>query len=634
MEKPTRAIRTRRAPSPARHAPGEPGTPGGPLSASSGSQAPHFATPKEHPLSDSAPCGTTVREDADAKLRQAAIVFDSTHEGMVITDPQASVIAVNPAFCVITGYAEAEVIGRNMRVLKSGRQGPEFYREMWNSLLTVGRWHGEIWNRRKNGEIYPQWATLSAVRDQEGGLINYVGVFTDITRLKRSEAQFEHLARHDPLTGLPNRLVLQSHLEKSIARAERSHECCAVLFLDLDRFKYVNDSRGHTAGDELLCLASRRIAERIRSADTLVRMGGDEFVLLLDDLAGPENAAAVATSIIDQFRSPFVLADGFEVYIGASIGISLCPHDGTNADKLIQFADGALYQAKRSGRGTYRFYDTSMTVAANARIEIETQLRHALERDEFLLHYQPLVSMSDGRIVSVEALVRWQHPAKGLVPPDQFIPVAEETGLIAPLCDWVLRTACRQMQKWIAGGSTLEAVAVNVSPRQLQQHDLIERLQTILAETGLSPHRLELEITETALLEQEAVDSKLPLLRALGIRISLDDFGTGYSSLAYLSRCAIDKIKIDRSFVHDMSSSASAMQIITAIIALAKSLKVEVVAEGVERQAQLALLRRLGCDAAQGFLFGRPVPADQLDTMRRASLGTARHLPRAAKVAV
>ena len=575
-----------------------------------------------HLLSDSSLRGTTVREVADSKLRQAATVFDSTHEGVVITDPQGGITAVNPAFCTITGYAEVEVLGRNMRILQSGRQGPEFYREMWNSLLTVGCWRGELWNRRKNGEIYPEWVTLSAVRDDKGALINYVGVFSDIARLKQSEARLEHLAYHDPLTGLPNRLVLLSHLEKSIARAKRNQKCCAVLFLDLDRFKYVNDSLGHTAGDELLCLVSRRLSERIRNADTLARMGGDEFVMLLDGVTGPENAASVAQSIIDQFKLPFFLADGFEVSAAASIGISLFPHDGEDAHKLIQFADGALYQAKEGGRGTYRFYDVALTAAADARVEMETHLRHALERNEFVLHYQPLVSIADARVTGAEALVRWQHPTKGLVPPGQFIHIAEETGLIVPLGHWVLRTACLQMQKWISEGTTLQSVAVNVSPRQFQQSDLCERIQSVLAETGLPPQRLELEITESTLLDHAKVESKLATLRALGIRISIDDFGTGYSSLAYLSRCSIDKLKIDRSFVSDISNSVTAMQIILAIIALAKSLKLEVLAEGVEDEGQLTLLRTLGCNTAQGFLFSRPVPADQLYTLPHHSGGS------------
>jgi diguanylate cyclase (GGDEF)-like protein/PAS domain S-box-containing protein len=560
----------------------------------------------------------TARKRGEAKLRQAATVFTSTHEGVVITDPKCCITAVNPAFCTITGYAEEEVLGRHIDMLRSDRQGPEFYREMWGSVEGDGYWQGEIWNRRKNGEVYPEWLTLSAVRDDKSVVISYVIVFSDITHVKQAHARLEHLAHHDALTDMPNRVVLLSHLEKAIARANRSGNRCAVLFLDLDRFKNVNDSLGHPAGDELLVLVARRLHQRMRCADTVARVGGDEFLLLLDEVAKPEDAALVAQSLIDQFRDPFVVSGGHRVYVGASIGISLFPDDSQVGNQLIQYADAAFYQAKDAGRGTYRYYTAALTLAANARLEMEAHMQRALERNEFLLHYQPLVCVADHRVKGVEALVRWLTPNRVLMPPGQFIPLAEETGLIVPLGDWVLRAACTQMQKWVASGTAIQTVAVNLSPRQFHQADLYERIREILAETGLAPQRLELEITEGALMDHTGRTlSKLAALKALGVKLSIDDFGTGYSSLAYLKHFSIDKLKVDQSFVRDITLDGAGMEITTAIIGLAKSLKVEVLAEGVETETQLDFLRTQRCDSAQGYLFGRPVPSHELQTSDR-----------------
>jgi diguanylate cyclase (GGDEF)-like protein/PAS domain S-box-containing protein len=558
----------------------------------------------------------------EARLRQAATVFTNTQEGVVITDPAGTIFAVNPAFCMITGYDEAALIGQNMRLLQSGQHDAAFYRGLWKSVAEAGFWQGEIWNRRRNGELFPELLTISSVRDEDGNLTNYVGTFTDITGIKKSKSELEHLAHHDALTDLPNRLLLLSRLEHAISRAKRHDSKGAVLFLDLDRFKNVNDSLGHPAGDELLLAVAKRLGKRMRDSDTLARLGGDEFVVLLEEIPGPQTAANVAQALLAHFAEPFELSNDQEVYIGTSIGISIFPDDSDKSNELIQHADAALYQAKNDGRGVYRFYTAALTEAANARLAMERDLRRALERDEFILHYQPLVSISDRRICGVEALVRWQEPTRGLIPPSSFIPIAEETGIIVPLGDRILRMACRQMKRWVDLGLSLKTIAVNLSPRQFQQEDLAEQISAILVETGLDPRYLELEITEGALLGDTLEnEQKLASLKALGLRIAIDDFGTGYSSLAYLKRFPIDKLKIDQSFVRDIPDDVADKEIAAAIIAMAKNLHLEVLAEGVETEQQYSFLRNLACDTAQGYLFSRPLPPDRLTELVMNSAG-------------
>lgn len=555
----------------------------------------------------------TERHQAAERLRQAATVFTSTQDGVVITDLEGRILTVNRAFTVITGYHENEVLGRNTSLLQSGRQDRSFYQDMWQTIRTAGYWQGEIWNRRKNGEIYPEWLTVSTVRDEKGEAVNYVGVFTDISRVKHSEAQLEYLAHHDSLTDLPNRLQLLSRLHHALERNRRKGGRGAVLFLDLDRFKNVNDSLGHPAGDELLQLAARRMRDRLRNCDTLARLGGDEFVAVLEDLSGPEAAAEVARSLMDELVKPFPLPGGQDVCVSASIGISLFPDDADEVHALIQHADAALHQAKLAGRGTYCYYAEAMTQAANARLEMETRLRRALARGEFVLHFQPLLSVSEPVILGIEALVRWKDPDHGLIPPDRFIPLAEETGLIVPLGEWVLREACTRMQSWLEAGFSVQTIAVNLAPRQFGQPDLNERICGILAETGLPAEHLELEITEGTLMDNAAdVRDRLQRLKALGLKLAIDDFGTGYSSLAYLKRFPIDKLKIDRSFVRDIPDDSADVEIAGAIIALAKNLKLEVLAEGVETAEQLAFLEHRGCDSCQGYFFAKPMPEEDL----------------------
>ena len=551
------------------------------------------------------------RRRAEDRLRQAATVFSSAQNGIVITDAEGRVVAVNPAFTTITGHTEPEAIGRTMRLLHSGVQDKAFYQEMWRALQDEGCWQGEIWNVRKNGEPFLEWLTVNTVRNDNGAVVNYIGVFSDITHVERAY-QLEKLAHHDVLTGLPNRLLLLSRLNHAIDRAQRDGQTGAVLFFDLDRFKHVNDSLGHTAGDELLRSVSARLQEHLRSADTLARLGGDEFIIVLEELADPEHAATVARSLIEHLHQPFWLAGGQEVYIGASVGISLFPADGDTSGQLIQRADTALYQAKERGRGTYRFYTEAMTRAADVHVRLETSLRRALTRGEFVLHYQPLVSLAQARVSGVEALVRWQCPDQDSISPTQFIALAEDTGLILPLGDWVLRQACAQMKRWLDAGLCLETMAVNLSPRQFNQPDLARRLRDILAESGLPARYLELEITEGAIMEHgQDVITRLVALKAIGARLAIDDFGTGYSSLAYLKRFPIDKLKVDRSFVCDIPDNAADMQITAAVIALGRNLHLEVLAEGVETEAQRSFMADHQCDTCQGFLYSPALPESE-----------------------
>ncbi|MDX5410814.1 MAG: EAL domain-containing protein [Thauera sp.] len=546
---------------------------------------------------------------AEAALRQSSAVFESTRDGVVITTLEPRIVAVNPAYTEITGYSAEEAIGRNPSLLRSGRHDRAFYQAMWASLRQVGYWQGEVWNRRANGEVYPQWLTLSTVRDEAGEPSHYVGVFTDLTQLKRSEQQLEHLTHYDPLTDLPNRLLVQSRLEHAIDQARRHRGRLGVLFVDLDRFKNVNDSLGHPAGDALIQAVAGRLRAGLRVEDTLARLGGDEFLVVIEDLESADEAASVARKLTELVQQPFRVAGDREVIVSASVGISLYPDDGASATDLIQYADAALYQAKAEGRNSFCFYASELTAAVSERMEMEMGLRRALERGELRIHYQPLVSLKGGR-VGAEALLRWQPPGEALVRPDRFIPLAEETGLIVPIGGWVLREACRQARAWLDAGLDFGGVAVNLSVRQFRARDLVSLVAEVLRETGLPAARLQLEITESALMDEveQAVDT-LHRLHALGVTLAVDDFGTGYSSLAYLKRFPIGTLKVDQSFVRGIAVDESDRAIVVATIAMARGLGFSTTAEGVETEAQLAILRTLGCDAYQGFLFSRPLEA-------------------------
>lgn len=555
---------------------------------------------------------------AAESLKQAAAVFESTREGVVITDLQPRIVAINRAYAEITGYSEEQVLGKNPRIIKSGRHDKLFYQAMWASLTKAGYWRGEVWNRRRSGDIYPQWLTISTVFNDRNEPCNYVGVFTDITQIKQSEARLAHLAHYDALTGLPNRLLVQSRLHHAIERTLRHGNQIAALYLDLDRFKNVNDSLGHPIGDELLVMLALRLKKRLREEDTLARLGGDEFLVVLEDIKDSNEPAMVAQTLIDLLATPFSLPSGHEIFINTSIGISLFPTDANSVTELIQHADMAMYLAKQEGRNTYRYHTDALSIAANERLVLETQLRQALSAGEFVLHYQPLIDARKGQVMGVEALVRWQPPDKAMVSPGKFIPIAEETGLIVPLGEWVLRTACAQGRAWMDADFPPLVMAVNLSVRQFQSENLVELIRQVLEETKLPAACLELELTESMFMEHaEQSIEILKTLKSLGVRLSIDDFGTGYSSLTYLKRFPIDKLKIDQSFVHGLAYDPNDREIAATIIAMARNLKLDVLAEGVESEQQLDILNQHGCDYYQGYLFHRPVPAQELEVWFR-----------------
>lgn len=551
------------------------------------------------------------RRRAEEKMRLAAKVFESAAEGIMITNADIRIVAVNEAFTATTGYESDEVLGKTPNLLKSGKHDDEFYRALWKSLNETGQWKGEIWNRRKNGELYPQWLSINAVRDAKGAVANYVGMFTDITARKQAEERLRVLAYHDPLTGLPNRALFHTLLSQALAKAQRHHRLGAVLFIDLDRFKNINDTLGHPVGDLLLKEAATRLMACLRQSDTIARLGGDEFTILLEEIAHERDAIIVAQKILAALAEPFNLA-GHEVFVTASIGISLFPHDGNDVEALLKNADTALYRTKEQGRNGYTLYTAEMNALALKRMALENSLRRAVERSEFLLHYQPRVALDTGRVICVEALLRWQHPELGLVMPDQFISLAEETGLIMPVGEWVLRTACAQAKAWQASGFPALRVSVNLSARQFSQPGIVAQVAKALSDAGLAPNSLELELTESTVM-QDAEDAiaKLNALKQLGVYLSIDDFGAGYSSLEYLKHFPIDTLKIDRSFVQDVPGNSDDGAIVRAIIAMAHSLKIKVTAEGVETAEQLGFLRAYQCDEMQGYYFGMPLPTHE-----------------------
>ena len=553
----------------------------------------------------------SARKQAEERLRQAAAVFENTAEGVMITDTNNRILSVNRAFTEITGYQEAEIEGRAPSLLQSDHQDLTFYQHILNEIEVKGRWQGEILNRRKNGENFPAWLTISVVKNAQGRVQNYVGVFADITTIKRSQAKLVHLAHHDPLTGLPNRSLFNDRLAHALDHTRRGGHRLAVLFLDLDRFKNVNDSLGHPVGDQLLKDAAQRLTACVRHEDTVARLGGDEFAVTLETIEHERNAARVAGKIIRALAEPFKLM-GHNTFITASIGIAIYPEDGVDVTSLVKNADAAMYVAKEDGRNGYRFYRSEMTHKALYRLTLEASLRRALEREEFVVWYQPQMDLLTGRMTGAEALVRWHDPKRGLIQPADFIPLAEETGLVIPLGDWVLRTVCAQGKAWLDAGLRIEKLAVNVAGPQIEQRDFLIRVSKILENTGLPPRVLELEITESFIMRKaEYVLKALQGLRKLGVSAAIDDFGTGYSSLSHLKRLPIDKLKIDRGFVRDLPNDVDDAAITRAVIALGHSLGFTVIAEGVENDAQQLFLRQEGCGQMQGYLYAPPLPADE-----------------------
>jgi diguanylate cyclase (GGDEF)-like protein/PAS domain S-box-containing protein len=568
----------------------------------------------------------TETKRAEDKMREAAIVFDASRQGIMVVDAEGRITAANPAFSNITGYGLDEVLGERPSLLSSGRHDEAFYADLWHSLESTGLWEGEIWNRRKNGEIYPQWLNISVLRDVEGRALKYVGLFSDITQRKRQEEAIWRQANFDPLTGLANRSLLHDRLAGLIAHARRHGERVGLVFVDLDGFKWVNDTLGHDLGDELLVEVSRRLRKSLRDGDTVARLGGDEFTVVVRDLHTADDLRPVATKVLDALREPFDLA-GTKHYISGSAGITVYPDDGESVQVLLKNADIAMYQSKRDGKNQYRFYDRSMQDAALAWVTLERDLRRAVEERQFELHYQPIVRLADGEVCGVEALIRWNHPIRGQVLPLEFVPVAENSGLILAIGGWVLEEATRQWRAWYDAGHTELTLAVNVSAAQFRQGDLLGVVEAALERTAIPPESLLLEITESVLMDRsEIVEKQILDTRRAGVRYAVDDFGTGYSSLSYLKRFPVSVVKIDPSFVRDCPNDSSDARLVEAIIHMAKSLALEVTAEGVETPEQLEFLRRLGCDYAQGYLFARPLSVEDLEAFiadRRSAVARA-----------
>jgi len=567
----------------------------------------------------------TARARADAALREsehrlelARQVFDSTQEAIMMTDACANIVAVNPAFERITGYSEAEVMGRNPRILRSGRQDTGFYRAMWDSLARHGQWRGELWNRRKNGEIFPEHTSISAVRDDAGKLTAYVSVSSDLSALKAAHNQLDFLSNHDALTQLPNRSLFHDRLQQAIAAARSSGRQLALLLVNVDRLSRINDSLGHAAGDALLREVARRASDIAGPLDTVARLSGDEFVLLLSSCDDTEDIIFSARRLIDAVAQPHSV-DGHDVVVTGSVGISVFPRDGDAAGDLLKAADAALAHQKEAGRNGFRFFKGEMNDQALRWLAMETRLRRAVARAELALHYQPQVARSDGRVLGMEALLRWNSPELGRIPPSDFIPLAEDTGLILPIGDWVIRQACLQNKAWQDAGLARVPVAVNVSAHQFKAGTVPAAVRAALQESGLEAQYLEVELTESVMLgDTTAAEAQLAELRAMGVSLSLDDFGTGYSSLGYLSRFSLDKLKIDQAFVRNITADPRSAAIAQATIALAEGLSLRVVAEGVETLAQRDFLGRIGCDVLQGYLYSPPVPAREMQELLQA----------------
>lgn len=555
------------------------------------------------------------RQDQE-RLRQAAVVFDCTREGVLVSDSRGVIVHVNRALVEITGYPVEEVLGRRPNMFKSGRHGPAFYEAMFKSLQQSGDWHGEIWNRRKSGEVYPQWQTVRAIADDSGQVSHYVAVFSDISAIKNSQTELARLVHHDPLTDLPNRLLFTDRTEQALAFAQRHEKGCALLMIDLDHFKIINDSLGHNIGDLLLKAVADRLLRIFGKGFTVARLGGDEFAVLVDNCPQVAHAANAAQQVLEVMKGAFDV-DKHQLFISASIGISVFPKDALNAEQLLRNADSALFKAKSIGREGYALYTEELTAHAQYRIEVAGDLRRALEQQELRVYYQPVHDLHTSRLIGVEALVRWEHPLRGLLSPGEFIPIAERTGLIAEIDAWVLEQACWQMVQWQAAGLKLSFVAVNISSRLFARPELYTLVSTVLADTGLDPSLLELEVTESAVMDNSQVAlEQMHRLRALGLRLAIDDFGTGFSSLLRLKRLPVQKLKIDQGFVAGLPEDNDDVAIVRAVIALAQSMGLQVHAEGIEQVEQAQFLLDFNCNLGQGYWFGRPMPAKELDWQR------------------
>jgi len=547
------------------------------------------------------------RQVAIEELKLSESVFNESLEAIIICDLDTNIIRVNPEFSEITGYSSTEAIGINIKLIKSGHHSKYFYTRLWTCIKDKGFWKGEMTNKRKNGEIFICWQIIKAIKDDAGNVHQYMSIFSDITEKKKAEEQIYTLAHHDLITQLPNRMSFQKSLNYSIELAKNSDQQLAVMFIDLDHFKLINDTSGHPAGDELLQQVALRLKKIIGSNNVISRFGGDEFTVLLPCIKSKAEVATVANNILDCLLLPFALSSN-EITIGASIGIGIYPDDAKDASTLLSCADNAMYSAKEGGRASCEFYTKKMKVDAHERVLLERELRDALKNGEFLLNYQPQIDIKTNRILGTEALIRWQHPTKGLIPPDKFIPVAEATGLIVPIGQWVIEEACRQLQIWIADGFDDLTMAINLSARQFFQKDLLEIIERAMTVSGIPASKLEFEITESMMMVNidETIDT-LHKIKGIGVQLSIDDFGTGYSSLSYLKRFPLNKIKIDKSFIDGIADNNDDLSIVQAIIGIAHSLNLTVIAEGVETEEQCKLLNQYQCNEIQGYYFSKPL---------------------------
>jgi diguanylate cyclase (GGDEF)-like protein/PAS domain S-box-containing protein len=559
----------------------------------------------------------------EEKLHLTDKVFEYSSEAILITDHNNHIVTVNRGFTEQTGYELEEVRGKDPKMLSSGRHDRSFYREMWSILNDSGHWAGEVWDRRKDGSVYPKWLSINTVRDADKDqLTHYIAIFADISQRKAAEDRIRHMAHHDALTSLPNRLLLQDRLSQALAKARHDNRQVVVMFIDLDRFKTINDSLGHYLGDMLLQEIARRLSASVRDSDTVARLGGDEFVIVLESMPFAKETQRIAELLIKEVSRP-VEVDGRELYVTPSIGISLAPGDGSDVETLMRNADTAMYQAKNQGGCNYQFFAPHMNRAATERLEIEHSLRRALDNNEFELRYQPIIDIIENKIYGAEVLLRWHHHQLGDIAPERFIPVAEETNLILPIGEWVLRTAIRQLAEWNRDGQELIVLCVNLSARQFHQTGLPDRLSDLMEQEGIAPHMLELEITESVLMDNQLETVALmQQFNDMGINLSVDDFGTGYSSLSYLRHLPISKLKIDRSFVRDIPYNSDDATVASAIVSLARALDLKVVAEGVETVEQLDFIRATGCHAVQGFLFSTPLEAAEFIEFQKRFPGT------------
>jgi diguanylate cyclase (GGDEF)-like protein/PAS domain S-box-containing protein len=565
--------------------------------------------------SDSAQPNHALQVEEDLRLFRG--IFESSGEGIIITNTREEIVAVNRAFTDITQFDGTEVIGKTPRIISSGRHDHIFFEELWSAIKQLGHWQGEIWNRRKDGKIFPAWANINAVKNSDGKVTHYFSTFSDISGHMAAEERIRQLAFYDALTGLPNRSTFYSLMKQSLVLARRDDIAGGIMFIDLDRFKYINDTLGHGAGDELIRRVSARLKTCLRSSDVVARLGGDEFVVGLFDVKAQEDAAIVAKKMLATFATPFLI-DGRDISISASIGISVYPGDGIDIDDLIKYADIAMYRAKDQGRNKYLFYSNDMNIRSLDKLEMESSLRRALDRKELLLHYQPQANIHTGEMTGAEVLIRWQHPEMGMVSPGQFIPLAEETGLVVPIGRWVMNKAVEQNKAWQASGLPIVKLAVNLAAQQFHPA-LADEVSSVLIQHDLANEYLELEITESMVMNNaDQVIEMLSDMDRLGVKTSLDDFGTGYSSLSYLKRFPIYKLKVDQSFVRGLPGDADDVAITRAIIGMGKSLGLNVIAEGVETQEQLDFLRAEGCDEIQGYLLSKPIPADEFAALLSA----------------